>query len=98
MKNVLVLGVAALTLVGCAKKEEAPAAPADPCATVTTAQPDNNTPLPTGEVSADCTNKNAEPAPATPADPCANLSAGNPAAEPSAECLASKEAEAKKDL
>jgi len=31
MKNVLVLGVAALALVGCAKKEEAPA-PAAPAA------------------------------------------------------------------
>jgi hypothetical protein len=96
MKNVLVLGVAALALVGCAKKEEAPATTADPCATVTQAQPDNNTPQPTGEVPAECANKN--PDPATPADPCANLSSGNPAAEPSAECVASKEAAAKKDL
>jgi hypothetical protein len=97
MKNVLVLGVAALALVGCAKKEEAPATTADPCATVTQAQPDNNTPQPTGEVSKDCVKAEA-PAPATPADPCANVSSGNPAAEPSAECVASKEAAAKKDL
>lgn len=61
MKNVLVLGVAALALVGCAKKEEAaPATAADPCATVTTAQPDNNAPLPTGEVSKECAQSNAD--------------------------------------
>lgn len=47
MKNVLVLGVAALALVGCGKKEEAPVAPA---ATEAAAPADASAPTPADAV------------------------------------------------
>lgn len=46
MKNVLVLGVAALALVGCANKEEAPA----PAATEAAAPADASAPTPADAV------------------------------------------------